>query len=392
MRLIKKNIIINLIYNSVGAYKVSSNLTYFWNFGSLALLGLIIQIISGITLSMHYVPHIDLAFLSVEHIMRDVNYGWLFRYIHSNGASFFFIVVYIHVFRGLFFGSYMYPRHLVWITGVFILLIMILTAFMGYVLPWGQMSFWGATVITNLCSAIPYIGFDVVYWLWGGFSIDNATLNRFFSFHFVFPFLILGLVGLHIIFLHEAKSNNPLGLSNERFDSINFNPYFIIKDIVGVFIALYFFSIFIFFFPNFAGHPDNYIPANPLITPAHIVPEWYFLPFYAILRSIPDKLLGVILMLCSILILILLPFLGMSNFSSGKFRPLYRIMFWFFFINSFILGWIGGKPIKYPYFIVGQYATIFYFSYFCIILPLIIDLEFYVFKIYYLTNYFKFLK
>jgi len=374
MRFFKKSDLFATLYHTAITYPAPSNITYFWNFGVLALFALVIQIVTGIFLAMHYTPHVDLAFLSVEHIMRDVNYGWLIRYIHANGASFFFVVVYVHIFRGLYYGSYSYPRQLLWISGVIILLLMILTAFMGYVLPWGQMSFWGATVITNLCSAVPYVGTDIVYWLWGGFSIDNATLNRFFSLHFLFPFIIAALVGLHIVFLHEHGSNNPLGVKS-AVDSIPFSPYFIVKDIIGVIVALMGFAFFLFFFPNYAGHPDNYIEANPLVTPAHIVPEWYFLPFYAILRSIPDKLGGVVAMLCAILILVLLPFLVVSPVRSASFRPLYKFFFWWFVLDTFILGWIGGKPIKYPYYTIGQCATIFYFVYFLVLLPLIVKLE-----------------
>jgi len=349
-------------------YPTPSNISYWWNFGILAGLCLVIQILTGIFLAMHYTPHIDLAFLSVEHIMRDVNYGWLIRYAHANGASMFFIVVYIHIFRGLYYGSYASPRELLWIVGVAIFFLMMATAFMGYILPWGQMSFWGATVITNLASAIPIIGENIVHWLWGGFSVDNATLNRFFSLHYLLPFIIAGLVGLHLILLHEDGSNNPLGIDSKT-DKIPFYPYFYVKDLFGAIIFAIFFSIFLYFYPNLLGHPDNYIEANPLVTPAHIVPEWYFLPFYAILRSIPDKLGGVVAMLLAILVLFLLPFINTSEIRSSQFRPIHRILFWLLLVDSFILGWIGGQTPETPYIQIGQAATVYYFAYFLIFIP-----------------------
>lgn len=317
---------------------------------------------------MHYVPNADLAFASVEYIMRDVNYGWLLRYMHANGASMFFLVVYVHIFRNLYYGSFSYPRNILWCTGVIILLIMILTAFMGYVLPWGQMSFWAATVITNLVSAVPVIGQDILIWLWGGFAVDNATLNRFFSFHYLFPFILAGLVGIHLIFLHENGSNNFLGIIF-KYDKIPFTPYFTIKDIYGIILFFILFSYFIFFDPIYLGHPDNFIVANPLVTPNHIVPEWYFLPFYAILRSVPDKLIGVLLLLASILILLFFPFLTKANIVSGYFRPFYQYFFWIFFYNCILLGWIGGKVIEEPFYLLGQIFTFYYFSYFIFILP-----------------------
>jgi len=297
MRLIKKDFLLNAVYNTAVVYPSPANLTYFWNFGIYAMVCLGIQILTGILLAMHYTPNIDLAFISVEHIMRDVNNGWLLRYVHSNGASMFFIVVFMHTFRGLYYGSYLYPRQILWLVGVVILLLMIVTAFMGYVLPWGQMSFWGATVITNLFSAIPYIGKDIVLWLWGGYAIDNATLTRFFSLHYFLPFVIAGLVAIHLIILHEVGSSNPVGVAFKGIDYVPFTPQFTIKDLYGVLLFIAFYSCFIFFASNVLGHPDNYIPANPMVTPAHIVPEWYLLPFYAILRSIPDKLLGKLLLL-----------------------------------------------------------------------------------------------
>jgi ubiquinol-cytochrome c reductase cytochrome b subunit len=358
-------------------YPAPANSTYLWNFGFLAMICLAIQLITGIALAMHYVPSAELAFISVEDIMRNVNYGWLLRYSHANGASMFFIVVYIHIFRGLYYGSYMYPRGLLWISGVLILLIMILTAFMGYVLPWGQMSFWAATVITNLASAVPFVGQEIVYWLWGGFSVDNATLNRFFSFHYLFPFILTGLVFIHVIFLHDNGSNNPLGVES-MVDQIPFAPFSTLKDIQSMWVFFLFFSVFVLFMPNLLGHPDNYIPANPLVTPSHIVPEWYFLPFYAILRSIPSKLGGVVAMVLAIVGLMFLPFIVKSISRSAMFRPIYKIFFWFFVVDCFILGWIGGNPIAYPYYEIGQIATIFYFCYIFVFLPLISLIEGYL--------------
>jgi len=370
MRLIKKYNIFNEIYHSGIVYPSPVNLSWWWNFGFLAAIALIIQIITGIFLAMHYIAHVDYAFFSVEHIMRNVNYGWLIRYIHANGASFFFLIVYIHIFRGLYYGSFMYPRQILWCTGVIILLLMILTAFMGYVLPWGQMSFWAATVITNLASAIPVIGLDIVYWLWGGFSVDNPTLTRFFSFHYLFPFIILAFVFIHILFLHEFKSNNPLGINIHYTDKIYLSPYYILKDFLGLIIYFLIFFYFVFFNPNFLGHPDNYIEANSLVTPAHIVPEWYFLPFYAILRAIPDKLGGVIAMLLSIIVLLLLPFYINSKIKSMQFKPLNKMFFWLFFFNCLLLGWIGSNPAEDPYIFIGQFCTFFYFFYLLILLPL----------------------
>jgi len=319
-----KNDLLSFIDSHIIDYPTPINLNYMWSFGSTAGICLVIQIITGIFLAMHYTPHIVYAFSSVEHIMRDVNNGWLIRYLHANGASMFFIVVYCHIFRGLYFGSYMYPRGRLWASGVAIFFIMMATGFMGYVLPWGQMSFWGATVITNLFSAIPFIGGSIVEWLWGGFSVDNATLNRFFSLHYLMPFVIAGLVIIHLSLLHSDGSNNPLGL-NKSIDTVPFYPYFYVKDLLAFLILILFFSFFLFFAPNVLGHSDNYIPANPLVTPPHIVPEWYFLPFYAILRSIPDKLGGVAAMIGAILVLGLLPVFNFSEVRSSKFRPIFSI-------------------------------------------------------------------
>jgi len=322
---------------------------------------------------MHYVADADLAFESVEHIMRDVNYGWLIRYIHSNGASMFFLAVYIHIFRSLFYGSYKSPREVIWIIGILIYLLMMATAFMGYVLPWGQMSFWGATVITNLFSAIPLIGESIVTWLWGGYAVDNPTLTRFYSLHYLMPFLIFGLVVLHIWALHVPGNNNPIGIDvkNTSKETVPFHPYIVVKDIFALLIFLIIFLGFVFFVPNILGHPDNYIEANPMITPSHIVPEWYLLPFYAILRSIPSKLGGVILMFAAIFILIALPWLDTSKIRSAIFRPLYRSFFWILLIDVILLGYIGAKPPEGIYLILGRTATIYYFVHFLIILPVL---------------------
>ena len=360
-----KNYVLSFFDSHLIHYPAPINLNYAWSFGSTAGICLIIQILTGIFLAMHYTPHIDLAFSSVEHIMRDVNNGWLIRYAHANGASMFFIVVYSHIFRGLYYGSYMHPRQLLWCSGVIIFILMMGTAFMGYVLPWGQMSFWGATVITNLATAIPIIGQPIVDWLWGGFTVNNATLNRFFSLHFVFPFLIAGLSLLHLALLHKDGSNNPLGVDTS-VDKVPFYPYFIVKDVFAFFIFTLVFSIFVFYFPNAMGHPDNYIPANPLVTPAHIVPEWYFLPFYAILRSIPDKLGGVAAMGGALLVLFLIPFTNTSEIRSTTFRPLFKIFYWLLVADFLILGWIGQKPVKTTFVIAGQLATLYYFIFFFI--------------------------
>ena len=318
---------------------------------------------------MHYTPHVDYAFLSVEHIMRDVNYGWLLRYMHANGASMFLLSVYIHMGRGLYYGSYKTPRGFVWGIGVVIFLLLMGTAFIGYVLPWGQMSFWGATVITNLASAIPMVGPAIVEWLWGGFSVDNATLNRFFSLHYLLPFGILGAVLLHLAELHREGSNNPLGIHGKDVDKVTFYPYFLVKDLFFFWGFILIFSYFVFLDPNVLGHPDNYIEANPMVTPAHIVPEWYFLPFYAILRSIPDKLGGVVAMVGGILINLLLPVLNTSNIRSSFFRPVHKVIFWIFIGNFILLGNIGQLPVEDPYILIGQLSTTLYFGYYFLILP-----------------------
>lgn len=367
---LNKDFIISFIDSHIINYPTPVNLNYMWSFGSTAGLCLVIQILTGIFLAMHYSPHIDLAFSSVEHIMSDVNNGWLIRYLHANGASMFFIVVYCHIFRGLYYGSYMFPRGRLWASGVIIFLLMMATAFMGYVLPWGQMSFWGATVITNLFSAIPFVGGAIVEWLWGGFSVSNATLNRFFSLHYLMPFVIAGLVIVHLSLLHNDGSNNPLGIGT-NVDTVSFYPYFYVKDLFAFFILVFIFSFFVIFYPNALGHSDNYIPANPLSTPAHIVPEWYFLPFYAILRSIPDKLGGVAAMVSAILILILLPIINLSKVRSSKFRPVFCVGYWFLVSDFILLGWIGQKPVETPYIEVGMIGTAFYFIFLLILLPVI---------------------
>lgn len=328
---------------------------------------------------MHYTPHVDLAFYSVEHIMRDVNNGWLIRYLHANGASMFFIVIYCHIFRGLYFGSFINPRGFLWGSGVIIFLLMMATAFMGYVLPWGQMSFWGATVITNLFSAIPIVGASVVEWLWGGFSVSNATLNRFFSLHYLMPFLIAGLTIVHLSLLHKVGSNNLTGI-NKNVEVISFYPYFYVKDLLAFFILLLIFSGFVFYYPNALGHSDNYIEANSLVTPPHIVPEWYFLPFYAILRSIPDKLGGVLAMVLAILVLLLLPIINTSKIRSSVFRPSYSFFYWFLVSIFLILGWIGQKPVETPFIEIGMFATAFYFSYLLLLIPIIAIIENFLLK------------
>lgn len=363
-----KDFILSFIDSHIIDYPTPINLNYLWSFGSAAGMCLVIQIVTGILLAMHYTPHIEMAFNSVEHIMRDVNNGWLIRYLHANGASMFFIVVYCHIFRGLYYGSYMYPREKLWISGVIIFLLMMATAFMGYVLPWGQMSFWGATVITNLFSAIPFVGNSIVEWLWGGFSVSNATLNRFFSLHYLMPFVISGFVIIHLSLLHKDGSNNPLGI-NTNVQTMPFYPYFYVKDLFAFLILVLALSFIVFYYPNALGHPDNYIPANPMSTPSHIVPEWYFLPFYAILRSIPDKLGGVIAMISAILVLMVLPFMNTSKVRSGQFRPIFGLAYWFLVADFLLLGWIGQKPVETPFIEVGMIATAFYFIFLVGIIP-----------------------
>ncbi|MDN3568260.1 cytochrome b N-terminal domain-containing protein [Paeniroseomonas aquatica] len=368
--------IFTMMQKEYGTFPTPRNFNYFWNFGALAMINLLIMIATGIFLAMNYTAHTGMAFDSVERIMRDVNYGWLLRYAHANGASMFFIVVYIHIFRGLYYGSYKAPRELLWMLGVVIFLLMMATAFMGYVLPWGQMSFWGATVITNLFSAFPLVGETIVTWLWGGFSVDNPTLNRFYSLHYLMPFVIFGVVFLHVAALHITGSNNPLGIDPKGpQDTLPFHPYYTAKDSVGIVAYLAVFALIVFFFPNALGHPDNYIPANPLVTPPHIVPEWYFLPFYAILRAVPDKLGGVLMMFGSIAILFVLPWLDTSPVRSMRFRPLARPFFAVWVVSFFVLLWCGGKPAEEPYVTISRVAAAYYFLYFLVILPLLGRLE-----------------
>jgi len=362
------------LYNAhLKLYPTPKNLNYWWTFGGILTFCLVTQIITGIILAMHYTANAELAFGSVEHIMRDVNYGWLIRYIHANGASMFFLAVYIHIFRALFYGSYKSPREVIWILGILIYILMMAAAFMGYVLPWGQMSFWGATVITNLFSAIPVIGEGITQWMWGGFSVDNPTLNRFFSLHYLIPFLILGLVILHIWALHVPGNNNPLGidLKKDSSDTVPFHPYIVIKDLFALIIFVIVFCGFVFYAPNVLGHSDNYIPANPLVTPAHIVPEWYLLPFYAILRAVPDKLGGVLLMFSAIFVMFLLPWLDTSKVRSGRYRPLFKQFFILFVIDCLVLGYLGAQPAEGIYVILARLATVYYFAHFLIILPVL---------------------
>ena len=374
-----------LVYNAVGSgYPVPRNLNYWWNFGFLALICLGIQIVTGIVLAMHYAANAAIAFDSTEHIMRNVNWGWLMRYVHANGASAFFVVIYIHIFRGFFFGSYKAPREMVWLLGVVIFLLMMATSFMGYVLPWGQMSFWGAKVITGLFGAIPLVGESIQQWLLGGFAPDNAALNRFYSLHYLLPFVIVGVVVLHIWALHIPGSSNPTGVEvKSESDTIPFFPYFIAKDGWAALGFLFLLSALVFFAPNLLGHPDNYIPANPMSTPVHIVPEWYFWPFYAILRAftfdflfIPAKLLGVLAMFGSILIWFLLPWLDTSPVRSGHYRPLFKKFFWYGLIPTMaVLFYCGGAPAEEPYVMLSQIAALYYFAHFLIILPIVSSIE-----------------
>lgn len=368
MRIRKENSIISPINSTLIDLPSPSSISYLWNFGSLLGFCLIIQILTGIFLAMHYCADVSIAFSSVVHILRDVNYGFLLKYLHANGASAFFICVYIHIARGLYYGSYL-RKHL-WFSGISIFLIMMLTAFIGYVLPWGQMSFWGATVITNFVSAIPYIGNDIVQWIWGGFSVSNATLNRFFSLHYLFPFILAGLIIIHLILLHESGSNNPTGL-NPNSDKIPFHIYFTSKDVYGFVLLAMLISILVFYIPNVLGDPENFIKANPLVTPIHIMPEWYFLFAYAILRAIPNKLGGVIALVLSILILAILPFVHTSKLKGLNFRPLGKIFYWIFMTNFVLLTWIGSKPVEEPFIFIGQVSSVIYFSYFLLFIPIL---------------------
>ncbi|HEU0117259.1 MAG TPA: cytochrome b/b6 [Alphaproteobacteria bacterium] len=378
--------IFTMMDKEYGRFPTPKNFNYLWSFGGIAMVMLTTMILTGIFLAMYYTPSTDHAFNSVERIMRDVNWGWLIRYIHMNGASLFFVAVYIHIFRGLYYGSYKAPRELLWMLGVIILLLMMATAFMGYVLPWGQMSFWGATVITNLFSAIPVVGAKIVTWLWGGFSVDNPTLNRFFALHYLLPFVIFAVVFLHVAALHISGSNNPTGIDPKSDkDTVPFNPYYTAKDGFAICVFLVIYALIVFYAPNALGDPDNYIPANPMVTPAHIVPEWYFLPFYAMLRSfvwdihipftgvvlISSKLGGVLLMFGSIALLFVLPWLDRSPVRSSVFRPIYKKLFWLLVVDCILLGYIGGKPPEQPYVLIGQFATAFYFIFFLVISPLL---------------------
>jgi len=375
MRIFKSHPLLKLVNSYVIDSSQPSNISYLWNFGSLLAFCLVIQIVTGVTLAMHYNPSVAEAFNSVEHIMRDVNNGWLIRYLHANTASAFFFLVYLHIGRGLYYGSYRAPRTLVWTLGVVIFILMIVTAFLGYVLPYGQMSLWGATVITNLMSAIPWIGQDIVEFLWGGFSVNNATLNRFFALHFVLPFVLAALALMHLIALHDsAGSGNPLGVSG-NYDRLPMAPYFLFKDLITIFLFIVILSVFVFFMPNVLGDSDNYIMANPMQTPPAIVPEWYLLPFYAILRSIPNKLLGVVAMLSAILALLAMPFTDLSRSRGLQFRPLSKIAFYVFIANFLILMQLGAKHVESPYIEFGQVSTVLYFAHFFIIVPVVSLLE-----------------
>ena len=374
--------LMRLAHDSFIDFPTPKNLNYWYTFGGILTFCLVVQIVTGIVLAMHYTAHVDMAFDSVERIMRDVNYGWLMRYTHAVGASMFFLAVFIHIFRGLYYGSYKAPREILWMLGVVILLLMMATAFMGYVLPWGQMSFWGATVITNLFSAVPLVGDFIVTWLWGGFSVDNATLNRFFSLHYLLPFVIFGVVVLHVWALHVPGNNNPTGIEVKGpADTVPFHPFYTVKDGFALVLFLILFMGFVFYSPNSLGHPDNYIPANPLVTPEHIVPEWYFLPFYAILRAIPDKLMGVVAMFGSILILFIIPWLDTSKVNSLRYRPVMRFFFFIFVFVCVLLGYIGGQPADAVLFkagdmdvqavVVARLGVVYYFGYFLVLMPLV---------------------
>ena len=375
MRILKSHPLLKMVNSYVVDSPQPSNISYLWNFGSLLAFCLIIQIVTGVTLGMHYTPNVSEAFDSIEHIMRDVNNGWLIRYLHSNTASAFFFLVYLHIGRGLYYASYKAPRTLTWIIGTIILILMMATAFLGYVLPYGQMSLWGATVITNLMSAIPWIGQDIVEFIWGGFSVNNATLNRFFALHFVLPFVLAALALMHLIALHDsAGSGNPLGVSG-NYDRLPFHPYYIFKDLITIFLFIIVLSIFVFFMPNILGDSENYVMANPMQTPPAIVPEWYLLPFYAILRSIPNKLLGVIAMFAAIVALLIMPFSDLSKLRGIPFRPLSKITFYIFVANFLILMQLGAKHVESPFIEFGQISTGLYFLYFILIIPFVTLLE-----------------
>ena len=362
-------------------YPTPRNLNYLWNFGSIAGVMLVVMILTGVMLAMQYTASVDTAFDSVERIMRDVNYGWLLRYLHMNGGSFFMFAIYVHMFRGLYYGSYKAPREILWWLGVIILILMMMTAFMGYVLPWGQMSYWAATVITNLFSAVPVVGDAIVTWLWGGYSVDNPTLTRFYALHYLLSFVIFAVVFVHLWALHTVKSNNPTGVEPKtKQETIPFHPYYTAKDFYGFGAFFLVYLGFVFFAPNFFAEPDNYIPADSLVTPPHIVPEWYFLPFYAILRSVPDKLLGVIVTVASILVLFVLPWLDRSPVKSGRYRPIFKQLFWLLVVDCIVLGWVGANTpdamfYTVPFLTIGRIATAYYFGHFLILLPLIARME-----------------
>lgn len=375
MRILKSHPLLKLVNSYLIDASQPSNISYLWNFGSLLAVCLVIQIITGVTLAMHYSPNILEAFNSIEHIMRDVNNGWLVRYLHSNTASAFFFIVYLHIGRGMYYGSYRAPRALVWVIGAIILILMVATGFLGYVLPYGQMSLWAATVITNLISAIPWIGQDIVEFIWGGFSVNNATLNRFFALHFVLPFVLAALVLMHLIALHDtAGSGNPLGISG-TYDRVPFAPYYLFKDLITIFIFIFVLSAFVFFMPNALGDSDNYIMGNPMQTPAAIVPEWYLLPFYTILRSIPNKLLGVVAMLSALLVIMALTYTDLGRSRGLQFRPLSKVTFWIFVANFGVLMVLGAKHVESPFIEFGQASTILYFSYFVVLVPFVSILE-----------------
>ncbi len=365
--------IVGLVHSSFVSYPVPRNLNYFWTFGAILSFMLIIQIITGVILAMHYVPSAAMAFVSVEHIMRDVNYGWLIRYLHSNGASFFFLAVYMHIFRGMYYGSYKNPREVLWILGVIIYVLMMATAFMGYVLPWGQMSFAGATVITNLFTAIPLVGTGVAHWLWGGYAVGDPTLNRFFALHYLLPFMIVGVVVLHVWALHVVGQNNPDGVEvkDVKRDTVAFTPYATIKDMFAVCVFFVFYAWFVFFIPNYLLDADNFNPANPLVTPSHIVPEWYLLPFYAILRAIPNKLMGVVALALAMALLAFLPWLDTSPIRSGKYRPMFRFFFWIFVICCVGLGYLGSQEVTDSATLVARILSLGYFGYLIVVLPVL---------------------
>jgi len=361
-----------MLHDNISAFPTPRNLNYWYTFGGILTFCLVTQIVTGIVLAIHYTADAGLAFASVEHIMRNVNYGWLIRYIHAVGASMFFLAVYVHMFRGLYYGSYKAPREILWILGVVIYLLMVITAFMGYVLPWGQMSFWGATVITNLFSVIPVVGTTITEWLWGGFAVDNATLKRFFSLHYLMPFMIFGVVILHIWSLHVTGNNNPVGVSvKDKQDTVPFAPYYTVKDALSLVCFLILFAWFIFFNPNILGHTDNYIMADPLVTPAHIVPEWYLLPFYAILRAIPSKLGGVLVMGAAIAVLFIVPWLDTSKVRSATFRPLYKQFYWIFLLNCIALGYLGSQNPEGLFLVASRICTAYYFIHFLIVMPVL---------------------